>query len=188
MVSGPSTRQRLLDAGLELFARSGYRGASVRDICNAARANPGAVSYHFGSKRQLYRAVLRRAANEVAAAVGDQLTGETVSTPVQAAAAVTTAFAHLPRSFRLLLRDLADGGDGAVESFAPPLRSGFEMLLEHHGIGHGPAARADTVELILRRMAPGFLLLVAWPVLNRAFDLPLDSMEGWLDRLTSARP
>ena len=57
-----TTRDRLLQAGTRLFAENGYRGASVRDICNLAGANPGAVSYHFGGKRQLYRSVLRKAA------------------------------------------------------------------------------------------------------------------------------
>ena len=57
-----TTRERLLQAATRLFADNGYRGASVRDICNLAGANPGAISYHFGGKRQLYRAVLRRAA------------------------------------------------------------------------------------------------------------------------------
>ncbi len=57
-----ATRERLLQAATRLFADTGYRGASVRDICNLAGANPGAVSYHFGGKRQLYRSVLRQAA------------------------------------------------------------------------------------------------------------------------------
>ncbi|NOZ95754.1 MAG: TetR/AcrR family transcriptional regulator [Acidobacteria bacterium] len=184
MVSGPSTRQRLLEAAPELFARSGYRGASVRDICDAARANPGAVSYHFGSKRQLYRAVLRRAADEVAAAVEDRLPGNAPPSPAEAAAAVSAAFAHLRHAFRLLLRDLADGGDGAVESFAPLLRSAMDHVLEERGIDHDPSARNATIEAVLRSMAPVFFLLAAWPVLHRALELPDDAMEEWIQRLT----
>jgi AcrR family transcriptional regulator len=53
-----STRQRLVEAASALFAERGYSGASVRDICNLARVNPGAVSYHFCGKRQLYRTAL----------------------------------------------------------------------------------------------------------------------------------
>ncbi len=56
------TKSRLLETAATLFADHGYRGASVRRICDLARANPGAVSYHFGGKKQLYRLVLRRAA------------------------------------------------------------------------------------------------------------------------------
>ncbi|MGB0768797.1 MAG: TetR family transcriptional regulator [Phycisphaeraceae bacterium] len=35
---GPGTRLRLLDAAAELFARRGYRGVVVRDVCERARA------------------------------------------------------------------------------------------------------------------------------------------------------
>ena len=44
---------------------------AIRDICDLAGANPGAVSYHFGGKRQLYRTVLRQAAEGLAAAASN---------------------------------------------------------------------------------------------------------------------
>jgi AcrR family transcriptional regulator len=55
------TRQRLLDAAGEVFAERGFRAATVRDICQRARANIAAVNYHFGDKERLYTAVLRYA-------------------------------------------------------------------------------------------------------------------------------
>jgi AcrR family transcriptional regulator len=55
------TRQALLDTASHLFAQQGFRGTSVRAITSAARANLGAVTYHFGSKQALYTAVLERA-------------------------------------------------------------------------------------------------------------------------------
>ena len=59
------TKTRLLETAATLFAEHGYRGASVRRICDLARANPGAISYHFGGKKQLYRTALRRAASSL---------------------------------------------------------------------------------------------------------------------------
>jgi len=56
-----TTRERLLEAAGEVFAEHGFRGATVRAICQAAGANVGAVNYHFGGKRALYREVLRYA-------------------------------------------------------------------------------------------------------------------------------
>lgn len=53
-----ATRDKLVRAGRELFARRGYKGASIRAITTRARANLGAVTYHFGSKEALYHAVL----------------------------------------------------------------------------------------------------------------------------------
>lgn len=65
--SGPTddTRDRLLHAAGDEFARVGFRGASVRSICDAARANVSAVKYHFGSKDALYLAVWEAAAEHM---------------------------------------------------------------------------------------------------------------------------
>jgi len=53
-----NTSEALITAGRRLFARHGYEGASLRAITRAAKANLGAVTYHFGSKAALYEAAL----------------------------------------------------------------------------------------------------------------------------------
>lgn len=55
------TRDKLLDAGFDLFAELGFDGASTRDICRRAEANPAALNYHYGSKEQLWLAACERA-------------------------------------------------------------------------------------------------------------------------------
>lgn len=55
---GAATRKALLDAARHIFARNGFDGASVRMITTEADVNLGAITYHFGSKRGLYDAVL----------------------------------------------------------------------------------------------------------------------------------
>jgi len=54
------TREALLDAAQGLFAERGIGGASLRAITGAAGANLAAVSYHFGSKEGLVRALFAR--------------------------------------------------------------------------------------------------------------------------------
>ncbi len=51
------TRARLLQAGLKLFAHQGYAKTSTRELAEAASVNVAAISYHFGDKAGLYRAV-----------------------------------------------------------------------------------------------------------------------------------
>lgn len=56
---GDSQKERLLEAGVTLFARQGFEGTSIRDLAREAGCNSSLVSYHFGSKEGLYRAVLQ---------------------------------------------------------------------------------------------------------------------------------
>ncbi|MEO8604048.1 MAG: CerR family C-terminal domain-containing protein [bacterium] len=55
------TRQRLLDAGLAVFAAEGFRKATIQEISRRAGANIAAVSYYFGDKAGLYAAVFESA-------------------------------------------------------------------------------------------------------------------------------
>ena len=52
------TRERILNAAGVIFARRGFKAATVRQIAEASGANIAAVSYYFRSKQGLYRAVL----------------------------------------------------------------------------------------------------------------------------------
>jgi len=180
------TRERLLQAASRLFADQGYRGASVRDICNHAGANPGAVSYHFGGKRQLYRAVLRRAAvglAEMAPPTEEDADGS--ETPGMLIA-IRRVFARMEQdddASRLLLRDLADGGTVAVESLAPPLRAAFDSLTTALGHGDNPRGSTEGRLLFLELAAPLFLLNAAWPVIARSLELAPEEREPLLEEM-----
>jgi len=53
------TRKKILLAGIKIFARKGYRDATVREICKqAGSANINSIGYYFGSKELLYREIL----------------------------------------------------------------------------------------------------------------------------------
>ncbi|WP_051384471.1 CerR family C-terminal domain-containing protein [Nitratidesulfovibrio termitidis] len=58
-VQDTETRTRLLRAARVVFASDGLKRATIRKISTLARANIAAVNYHFGSKENLYVAVLR---------------------------------------------------------------------------------------------------------------------------------
>ena len=58
-VTGAETRERLLRAAADVFARRGYDGTRVADIAAAADVSNGALYAHFGSKADLLVAALR---------------------------------------------------------------------------------------------------------------------------------
>jgi AcrR family transcriptional regulator len=55
------TRQKIIKAAARIFAENGYHGTSIRSIVAKADVNQAAISYHFGGKEGLYRAVLQAA-------------------------------------------------------------------------------------------------------------------------------
>ena len=54
---GVEARNRLLDAALALFAEKGFAKTSTREIASAAQINSASISYYFGDKAGLYKAV-----------------------------------------------------------------------------------------------------------------------------------
>lgn len=64
------TRERILVAARETFAEKGFLGASTREIARRANANQGLITYHFHTKKDLWRAAVDSIFNEL----GDRLT------------------------------------------------------------------------------------------------------------------
>ncbi len=58
--SATPTKNRMLDAAEALFMEHGFEATSLRQITALAEVNLAAVSYHFGSKEELFQSVLTR--------------------------------------------------------------------------------------------------------------------------------
>ena len=85
MTDAAPTRQRLLDAGLRLFAERGFDATSVGDIEAAVGLQPrrGALYKHFPSKQALLEAAVH-AHLEDAGTVATQIAGLDLSTALDA--------------------------------------------------------------------------------------------------------
>lgn len=72
-----STKDRLVDAGAELFARQGYTGTGVKQILAAARAPYGSLYHHFpGGKDELTAVAIERSGGRFQALVEAVLDGQ----------------------------------------------------------------------------------------------------------------
>lgn len=63
--SSKDTKERILNVAERLFAEHGFAGTSLRNIIGEAQVNLSAVNYHYGSKEELFRAVVARIAKSV---------------------------------------------------------------------------------------------------------------------------
>lgn len=62
---GDDTRQALIEAAIALFGEHGRASTSTRMIADQAGANVASISYYFGSKDGLYRAVIQYIADRI---------------------------------------------------------------------------------------------------------------------------
>ena len=74
-MSAPATRDRILQAALEVFAQKGYHRALVDDIVRASRTSKGAVYHHFPNKEALFLALVDEFSARLAEAVAAGIAG-----------------------------------------------------------------------------------------------------------------
>ncbi len=58
--SPPTTKERILRAALELFARDGYDGVGMQRIAKAIGIKAPSIYKHYKGKRDIFEAILRR--------------------------------------------------------------------------------------------------------------------------------
>lgn len=107
---GEASRERLLEAAIELIAHRGYAATSVDAICRSAGSVKTALYWHFGSKEGLLAAVVDRVANDWISQLED-------------------AAAHAGQGVGRL-DAMLDGLRGIVEGRQHLLRLLFSVLLE----------------------------------------------------------
>ena len=111
--AGRDSKTQIFKAAATEFAEHGYAGAGVDRIAAKARVNKAMLYYHFGSKADLYRAVLQdmfqplsARVREIADAPGEP--ARKVDLWIATIVAEATARPHFPP---IMLRELASGGE-----------------------------------------------------------------------------
>jgi AcrR family transcriptional regulator len=111
-------RARLLDAALEAFGAQGFEAASLRTIAAGAGCDVSMVAHYFGSKAELWAAVVERIEAQVRAELAALGELEPVAAPIEArvVTAVGAMFeqaARQPQAIRFVMREMADASDRA---------------------------------------------------------------------------
>lgn len=85
-----ATRDALVQAALDLFAKRGYAEVGTEEIVARARVTRGALYHHFADKRDLFRAVHERVEQELVERIAARMGG--IEDPWELMLAGTRAF------------------------------------------------------------------------------------------------
>jgi TetR/AcrR family transcriptional regulator len=107
----PETRERILDAAEELFARRGLAGTAMRDIAKQVGLTAASLYNHFEGKQGLYEAVLERGVRPLIGLMRGLPSRE--HTPSDMEAMIEAIMAHLerrPHLPQLIQHEVIGGG------------------------------------------------------------------------------
>ena len=162
------TRERLLKAAEELFARQGVHQATMRDITAAAgQRNASALTYHFGSRSGVLTAILSRHGSpldqERIALVNEPIAAEATRALLAALLLPYAGCLHTQsgRNYVRIVDQLTDQFPlWRVESdMSPPALRQILAELEH---------RCDVPEPIARQRMVAIIMLMTTMIAERA--------------------
>lgn len=165
------SKQLLLDAAVAEFGAHGFDGARVSEIAARAGVNKQLISYYFGGKEGLYRAVADRwRAGEPTISAEAESLGEVV------AAYARTSIAQ-PDLLRLLVREAVDRNTAALDPEGQ--RARFRSMLDDFRRRQADGELAADLNAAYTGLALFGLAAapVVFPQIARALGLDPDSEE-----------
>jgi TetR/AcrR family transcriptional regulator len=103
------SRQRIIDAAVEVFSEFGYEAGSTRDIAARASVNQGLVTYHFAAKYELWQAAVNQVFASAHATQAQRRLATTVNDARTTARIAIGEYVRLtaahPEMFRLLVAE-----------------------------------------------------------------------------------
>lgn len=117
-----SARNTILEAAEHCFSERGYAATSVRQIAEAAGANPAMIHYYFGNKEALLRTVLEEALEPLARTLEAMQASGAVA-PERIVSELMTLIAAHPRLPYLVVREVMLPGGVMRDHFVEHLSS-----------------------------------------------------------------
>ena len=121
--SGAATRRRMVDAAIEAFAASGYRGTSLTDLAKRVGTTHQALLYYFGSKERLLRDVVAERELQERVDYPAVAAGRPVISQLHHTAQVVASDRRLARLYVVLAAENLDADDPLHEFFVDRYRT-----------------------------------------------------------------
>jgi AcrR family transcriptional regulator len=177
-----TTKARIREAALDLFAANGVDGTSVRRIAEAAGVSPALVIHHYGSKAGLRRAVDENVIERILLALEEVPIERAGAELIEERARLVAAlFRRRPALGDYVGRTLAEGGDAAASLF----HRMFHFASRDRRLAEAGAIRAEA-DPFWRAMHQLLLVvgpLVLRPLVERELGGSLlagDGFERWM--------
>lgn len=186
-IDGQEARTRLLDAALTLFAEKGFAATSIRELALAAQVNVSAVSYYFGDKAGLYRAVYEDPRNgpELPMAVSSNLT-TLLRTVLQSFTEPLKQGPRMQWCMKLHYREMVEPTglwQEEIDTHIKPMQIAFAQSLAQH---LGVAPDDDVYRLAISITGLGIMMHVATDVIaavRPALNASHPALDTYTERL-----
>jgi len=165
-VESKSTRQRILDAAVEIFARKGYHETHVDEIVAASKTSKGAVYFYFPGKQQIFLALIDEFARRLEACLTEAIHREKsgimqVNAALQACLETFGRYRKLAKIFLIQ----AVGLGRAFEEKRLEIHDRFVRLIQTHldrAVAEGEIPSIDTEVAAYTWMGAINELIVRW--------------------------
>ena len=170
-----ATRERIVEAALEAFAKMGFRGASTRDIAKRAGTNQGLITYHFRSKDELWRAAADRIIGMLVKSMGEQLGTLASEDPRERVREGIRAYVRFAAAYPELFRLMVDEGKNSEPRMRwlvdTHLKPAYERFLRPGGVRVGAFDEASLPHAYYVMAGAGSLIFAVAPECRRLTGL-----------------
>jgi AcrR family transcriptional regulator len=164
------TRNRILDAALEVFANKGYHATRMDEIVEQSHSSKGAIYFHFPNKEKLFLALVDQFANLLERRVKEAIRSEQAGMErVRVAVAMCLeTFAQYRRPAKILLVQ-AVGLGVAFEDKRNEINDRFAKLIAGYlreAIKLGEIVPIDVEVISIAWMGAIYALVIRWLTTN----------------------
>ncbi len=185
--SADATRERILEAAIDLFSERSYDGATLRDIAARAGVTQPLLNYHYRSKGELWRAAVDALFDRLRTTLAQRVEGLRGVDEVTTAKLLVREFvvfsARNPQLHRLITQECKADGERLtylVENHVRPLYDATVALFEQLS-STGALPRVAPVHLYYLLTGAGTTMFVLAPECRR-----LSGVDPFADEVVEA--
>jgi TetR/AcrR family fatty acid metabolism transcriptional regulator len=165
MIDPRTTRERIMDAALNVFSRKGYHETRMDEIVEEAAASKGSIYFHFPNKEKLFLALVDQFADLLERRVTEAIAQQRGMQRVQTAlTTVLETFSKYRRPAKLLLVQ-AVGLGSAFEKKRLETTDRFAVLIQTYldeAVAAGEIAPVDTTVVAHAWMGAIYNVVIQW--------------------------